>query len=310
MKGEKWTFLVLTGDDAPVRQYSVSARALRGAVWAAGFVMMAILAFGFGIGLDGTGRVRAALLEIRNQHLEAELGEFQERIASLEGTLDRIATNDARFRSIAGLEQIAPEVLQAGVGGPGLGSPESSALWPTDPGMAQSLFAVSYDLDALERRARLLSESLETATDSVLAHRDLLESTPSILPTSGWLSSSYSRARVHPIHNRPLAHEGVDIAAPSGTPIYAAAKGRVTKAAWVAGYGLTIEIDHGYGYTTLYGHASKLIAQVGQEVRRGEMVAQVGSTGIATAPHLHYEVRVNGRPEDPARYILPATLSY
>ena len=169
---------------------------------------------------------------------------------------------------------------------------------------------MSYDLNALERRARLLSESLETATDSVVAHRDLLESTPSILPTSGWLSSSYSRARMHPIHNRPIPHAGVDISAPSGTPIFAAAKGRVTRASWVAGYGLTIEIDHGYGYATLYGHASKLIATVGQEVKRGDLIAQVGSTGIATASHLHYEVRVHGEAEDPARYILPATLRY
>jgi murein DD-endopeptidase MepM/ murein hydrolase activator NlpD len=310
MKRDRWTFLVLKGEDGPVRQYSVSERALRAGAWVGGFFLLAILAFTFGIGLDGTGRIQAAVLDARNRALETELAEFQERIAEIETQLDKVAASDAHFRSVAGLELISPEVLQAGVGGPGLGSPESSPLWPTDPSLAQSLFAVSYDLDALERRTRLLSESLETATDSVVAHRDLLESTPSILPTSGWLSSSYSRSRLHPIHNRPMPHPGVDIAAPTGTPIYAAAKGRVTRASWVAGYGLTVEIDHGYGYTTLYGHASKLIAQVGQEVMRGDLIAQVGSTGIATASHLHYEVRVNGTAEDPARYILPATLRY
>ncbi len=310
MKRDRWTFLVLKGEDGPVRQYSVSERGLRAGAWVGGFFLLAILAFTFGIGLDGTGRIQAAVLDARNRALETELAQFQERIVEIESQLDRVAASDAHFRSVAGLELISPEVLQAGVGGPGLGSPESSSLWPTDPALAQSLFAVSYDLDALERRTRLLSESLETATDSVVAHRDLLESTPSILPTSGWLSSSYSRSRLHPIHNRPMPHPGVDISAPSGTPIYAAAKGRVTRAGWVSGYGLTVEIDHGYGYTTLYGHASKLIAQVGQEVMRGDLIAQVGSTGIATASHLHYEVRVNGVAEDPARYILPATLRY
>jgi murein DD-endopeptidase MepM/ murein hydrolase activator NlpD len=310
MKRDKWTFLVLRGEDGPVRQYSVSSRGLRVGAWVGGFFFLAILAFTFGIGLDGTGRIRAAVLEARNRALETELAAFQERVAGIESALDQVAANDARFRSIAGLETIAPEVLQAGVGGPGLGTPESSALYETDANLAQALFAVSYDLNALERRARLLSESLETATDSVVAHRDLLESTPSILPTSGWLSSSYSRARMHPIHNRPIPHAGVDISAPTGTPIFAAAKGRVTRASWVVGYGLTVEIDHGYGYATLYGHASKLIAQVGQEVKRGDLIAQVGSTGIATASHLHYEVRVNGTAEDPARYILPATLRH
>lgn len=310
MKGEKWTFVVLRGEDGPVRQYSVPARALRLGSWVGGFFLLAVLAFTFGIGIDGTGRMKAALLEARNRALETELAEYQERIGEIEDQLDEVAESDAQFRSIAGLEFIEPEVLQAGVGGPGLGTPESSPLWATDSTLAQSLFAVSYDLSALERRARLLSESLDAATDSAMAHEDLLESTPSILPTSGWLSSNYSRSRVHPIHNRPIPHQGVDIAAPAGTPIYAAAKGRVIEAGWVAGYGLTVEIDHGYGYTTLYGHSSELIAQRGQEVTRGEMIAQVGSTGIATASHLHYEVRVDGEAEDPARYILPATLRY
>ena len=139
----------------------------------------------------------------------------------------------------------------------------------------------------------------------VLAHRELLESTPSILPTEGWLSSSFSRSRMHPIHHRPLPHEGIDIAAREGTSIFAAANGRVVRASWAVGYGLTIEIDHGFGYSTLYGHASKLIAERGQEVKRGDVVAQVGSTGIATSDHLHYEVRVNGVAQDPSTFILP-----
>jgi len=149
-------------------------------------------------------------------------------------------------------------------------------------------------LSALERRARLLSESLEEATDSVLAHRSLLEATPSILPTEGWLSSRFSQARMHPVHNRPLPHEGVDIAATRGTPILAAAKGKVVYAANMSGYGMMVEIDHGYGYTTRYGHASRLLVRVGQSVQRGERIALVGKTGIATSSHLHYEVRVAG----------------
>ena len=152
--------------------------------------------------------------------------------------------------------------MQAGVGGPGLGSLESYPLWSVDSAAAKNAFALSYDLNALERRARLLATSLDEATDSLQAHQDLLESTPSILPTSGLLSSRFSKSRMHPIHNRPLPHEGIDIAAPKGTPIFAAAKGRVVRAGWVSGYGLTVEIDHGYGYTTLYGHASKLLVRL------------------------------------------------
>jgi murein DD-endopeptidase MepM/ murein hydrolase activator NlpD len=115
---------------------------------------------------------------------------------------------------------------------------------------------------------------------------------------------------MHPIHNRPLPHEGLDISAPEGTPIYAAAKGRVKRAGWIAGYGQAVEIDHGFGFSTLYGHASKLIAQPGQEVLRGELIAQVGSTGLSTSSHLHYEVRVNGVARDPKTYILPDAVTF
>lgn len=309
MAGDRWTFLVVRGEDSPVKQYSISTRRLRAGLIAASVVTVAVLGVVLSSSLEGFARIEAQQLRAQNRALEAELARFDGRMQELEGTLDQVAANDANFRSIAGLEVIDPEVLQAGVGGPGLGAPEASPLWMVDSATAKSTFAAAYDLSALERRARLLSESLEEATDSVLAHRSLLESTPSILPTAGWLSSRFSQARMHPIHNRLLPHEGVDISAPTNTPIFAAAKGRVLRAGWIVGYGNAVEIDHGYGFSTLYGHASSLIVQVGQEVLRGELIARVGSTGISTSSHLHYEVRVNGIPEDPYTYILPETIT-
>ena len=102
-----------------------------------------------------------------------------------------------------------------------------------------------------------------------------------------------------------MPHLGIDISAPAGTPIVAAAKGRVTRSRWVVGYGLTVEIDHGFGFTTLYSHASELVVQAGENVTRGQVIAKVGSTGTATAPNLHYEVKVDGIAQDPYRFILP-----
>jgi murein DD-endopeptidase MepM/ murein hydrolase activator NlpD len=305
MTGDRWTFLVVRGEGSPVRQYTFATRTLRLLGSGAALGVLTVLVTGLILGSDSMARLKAANLEARNEVLEQELIDFQNRISSLESSLDVVAANDAHFRSLAGLETIDPEVLEAGVGGPGLGIPESSPLWTTDSVMTKSIFATSYDLSALERRAVLLSESLDEATDSVMAHRNLLESTPSIFPTRGWLSSSFSQSRMHPVHNRPLPHEGIDISAPAGTPILAAAKGRVVRSGWVVGYGLTVEVDHGFGFKTLYGHASKLIAQVGDEVVRGDVIAQVGSTGVTTASNLHYEVKVNGAAQDPSRFILP-----
>ena len=310
MIGDRWTFLLVRDGLSTVKQYSLSSRLLR--ILVGGGLVAALILIGYAvtIGVDGYARLQSAQLDTRNTVLQDELRQFQTRVDHLESTLNRIAQNDARFRSIAGLESIDSEVLQAGVGGPGLVGPEAHSLWTIDPSISENLFEVSYDLSQLERRARLLSSSLAEATDSVLAHRDLLESTPSNLPTPGWLSSSYSESRMHPIHNRPLPHPGVDISAPRGTSIYAAAKGRVIRAGWVVGYGLTIEIDHGFGYVTLYGHASELVASQDEEVQRGDVIARVGSTGIATSPHLHYEVRVQGIAQNPANFILPEYIRY
>lgn len=99
----------------------------------------------------------------------------------------------------------------------------------------------------------------------------------------------------------PRMHDGLDIAAPTGTPIQAAAGGKVVHAGWIKGYGQSVILDHGNGTTTLYGHASELLVEVGDVVTRGGHIARVGSTGHSTGPHLHFEVRENGKTLDPRR---------
>ena len=270
-------------------------------VTSAAVVVLSATVIGFGL----LNQSQLADTEARNSTLEAGLAQLQAQIANLEATLDRVAEDDAHFRSLAGLETISPEVMAVGVGGPGLGTPESLPFSETDSETAMRIYSAVQGLSELERRAKLLSESLAEATDSVRNHRELLESTPSILPTEGWISSGFSESRVHPLHHLSMPHLGIDISAPAGTPIVAAAKGRVTRSSWVVGYGLTIEIDHGFGFTTLYSHASELVVQAGENVTRGQVIAKVGSTGTATAPNLHYEVKVDGIAQDPYRFILP-----
>jgi len=304
MTGDRWTLLLLKGEESPVRQYSIPRRAVHFAIGGVTALFFGVGGLSMAVGLDGTSRLKARQLEDKNEALSGELGRLQERVEGLEGTLGELSERGAELRAMAGLDVIEEEVLQVGVGGPGLSTPETNPLYRVDEALGKTAFAVTYDLNALERRARLLSESLTEATDSLEAHHDLLESTPSILPTAGLLSSAFSQRRYHPIHHRPLPHEGVDVSAPKGTAIMAAAKGVVTRAGWYAGYGQMVEIDHGYGFTTRYGHASRILVRVGQRVERADVVAQVGSTGIATSSHLHYEVRVNGRPQNPLNYIL------
>lgn len=304
MSREPWTVLLVRDGDESVRQFGVRPSWIRAGAVVVGLGVAGILAALVFLGMQGNAQLRAEKLAEENRILTAELERMRDNVAELESRVASLTEKSSRFRSLAGLDAIPPEVLEVGVGGPGTPTPETHPLQGYDSAVSESAFAVEYDLNALERRADLLSTSLREATDSLLAHRDLLESTPSILPTAGLLSSRFSEARYHPIHHRPLPHEGVDIAADRGTPILAAAKGTVTRARWLPGYGEMVEIDHGYGIHTRYGHASKVLVREGQEVERGDMIAQVGRTGIATAPNLHYEVRVDGEPTDPMDYVI------
>ena len=256
------------------------------------------------LGFQGGETVRTVQLELENGALTEQLLSIEGQVTDLEADLRFLSDRDAELRVLAGLDEIDEEVLQVGVGGPGSQALHENPLYPLDEAIAKQAFAVTYDLNALERRSELLRASMLEASDSLAAHRDLLESTPSILPTNGRLTSGFSRTRSHPIHNRDLPHEGVDLSAPRGTPVLAAANGRVTVAGRRAGYGLIVELDHGYGYSTLYGHVSQILVRPGQRVERGDVIAQVGSTGIATSPHLHYEVRVGDRPVNPMNYVI------
>jgi murein DD-endopeptidase MepM/ murein hydrolase activator NlpD len=245
---------------------------------------------------------RTAHLQDENSRLAQEIGALHGRLSSLSDTLTRISQRDARIRVLANLEPIDPQVQAAGIGGPTLAS--RPGLLNAGPAVRRSE-EIRVDLNALIRRANLLASSFEEAKDSLASHSQRLAATPSIMPTQGWLTSAFSSMREHPILHIARPHEGIDVTAPMGSPIEAPAAGVVTDAGWESGYGNTVTIDHGYGITTKFAHASKLLVKTGQRVQRGQRIALVGNTGLATGPHLHYEVHVNGRPVDPLKYVRP-----
>jgi murein DD-endopeptidase MepM/ murein hydrolase activator NlpD len=304
MTRTKWTLLLLADDQEGIRQFSVSKRALQWGVTALGaFSVLLIVLLGVLL-YHGSASFRAHRLARENSALTKELEAFRTRVDGLEESFALLTEEDRRVRRLAGLESMDEEILEVGIGGPGLSTPRTRSLWPVDSTLSKAAFAVEYDLSALERRAELLTRSLTEARDSLAAHRDLLLATPSILPVAGVLSSRFAASRFHPIHHRALPHEGVDISAAKGTPILAAAAGTVVFAGWRSGWGNTVEIDHGYGYLTRYAHASKLLVRRGQRVTRGDVIANVGSTGISTSPHLHYEVRIGGVAVNPMNYVI------
>lgn len=290
-----------------IRQLKVTRRIVGFAATAG--VLAAVFVVGLAVtaGSDLVRQAELARLRIENRTLTGNLAQMETQVATLDRFIDDLSERDQRIRLIAGLPHIDPDVQAVGVGGPRVLDPNRTAFLKTSPELAERTLAVGYDVDKLVRRVELLSASMDEAMDSVSVHEAVFRSRPSIRPVQSqdsWISSSFSRSRFHPVLlvNRP--HPGIDISAPEGTPILATAAGRVTFAGTQPGYGKTVEIDHGYGYVTRYAHAATLSVKRGQRVQRGEMLGEIGRSGLATAPHLHYEVLIDDKAANPRDYIL------
>ena len=302
MAKRRWTLVLVPHGSEPSRIVEVSYNVLRLAAAAAGVTVVLALLAGYATISHTTDLSHAARLQQENASLARQIGELHGRLVSLTDTITSISQRDARIRVLANLEPIDPQVQAAGIGGPA-GSSDLNLSGLT--GIARRSAEVRVDLGALIRRANLLASSFKEAADSLALHTARLAATPSIMPTQGWLSSAFSAMRTHPILHMARPHEGIDVSAPMGSPIEAPAAGVVTDAGWENGYGNTITINHGFGIVTKFAHASKLLVKTGQRVSRGQRIALVGNSGLATGPHLHYEVHVNGRPVNPLKYVLP-----
>ncbi|HEU4762186.1 MAG TPA: M23 family metallopeptidase [Gemmatimonadales bacterium] len=302
----RWTLVLVPHDSEPSRIIEVSYSLLKLGAATVVIVVAASLLFGYANLSHSIDLSRADRLERENRALAAELGDLHGRLHHLSDTVTALSQRDEQIRLLANLDPIAPEVREAGIGGPvepKRGAPEPSGV------LIRRADEIKVDLSGMIRRANLLATSFNEAADSLASHKERIEAMPSILPTQGWLTSNFSLSRMHPVLGFARPHEGIDVAAPTGTPIEAPAAGRVVEVGWESGYGNVVVLDHGYGIETKFAHTSKVLVRTGQRVKRGDRIALVGSTGLATGPHLHYEVHVNGRPVNPLRYVLPEVVA-
>ena len=172
-----------------------------------------------------------------------------------------------------------------------------------DKGRSPSLVAVGEAADVAASAGR---SSIGGARIAALPGRPGAVSIPSRMPVEGVRLTSDYGMRVHPVLGSRRAHKGIDLAGPVGTPVLATADGVVSKAEWFSSYGLYISLEHGGDIQTRYGHMSRLNVAAGQQVRKGDVIGFVGSTGRSTGPHLHYEVRVAGEAVNPLPYMQEA----
>lgn len=175
----------------------------------------------------------------------------------------------------------------------------------TDMANAELVVNTTQKMDLLARQIYVQSKSFDEVVDLCKQHDEMLTCIPAIQPVANknlkQTASGYGM-RIDPIYKTLKFHSGMDFSANVGTPVYVTGNGKVVQAGWDGLYGKCIVIDHGFGYTTRYAHLNKISVKVGQQMKRGETIGEVGSTGKSTGPHLHYEVHVKGQVVNPVNY--------
>jgi murein DD-endopeptidase MepM/ murein hydrolase activator NlpD len=220
--------------------------------------------------------------------------------------LDRLGDveqrDDGIYRAVLGAEPIDKSIRNAGVGG----SDRYADIREKDILDKENVINLYEKVDRLRRKIYIESKSQDELVKLADNKEKLFAAIPAIQPISNKqlmaLASGFGM-RTHPIYKVRKMHSGIDFAASIGTPIYATADGKVvTVDVKFSGYGKLVEVDHGFGYRTRYAHMHEFAVRPGQNVKRGDLIGYVGNTGLSTAPHLHYEVLINGSQVDPVHY--------
>lgn len=240
---------------------------------------------------------RAQQRELENLKFHFEL--INKRLEESSSVLSQLQERDNNiYRSYFEANPIPEEQRKAGFGGVNrykdLEGFENSTL----------IKSITKEVDILSKQVVVQSKSLDEIVALAKEKEDMLASIPAILPIKKgdfYVASGY-KMRMHPILKINKFHKGMDFTAPKGTPVYASGDGKIHRAQRSSTFGKVVYIDHGYGYTTIYAHLSKMVVRRGKAIKRGDLIGYVGSTGLSVAPHLHYEVHKNGIAVNPINF--------
>jgi murein DD-endopeptidase MepM/ murein hydrolase activator NlpD len=301
MASRRVTLVIIPENTSRVKQLRFSRSFL---AVAASFIVLSVATISF-IVYDycrlrkGLPSIRALEGEVTGQR--AQIQAFAKKINTLKSDIVALRGFQKKIEVIANIERPADQDAVFGIGG---SMPEdlddSLPLTEKHSGLLRQMHA---KVDHLHVASVVQKEALEELHKYLQSQKSLLASTPAIRPTTGWLSSGFGY-RTSPFTGLKEFHQGIDIATRTGTTIIAPADGTVAFIGNKGGLGKCMVIDHGYGMVTRYGHLKEYLVKRGAYVKRGDKVALVGNTGRSTAPHLHYEVHMNGIPVNPVRYIL------
>ena len=237
-------------------------------------------------------------LRSENSMLKKRLISVSDQYDLLNKQIDRLSKDNKELRLAADLEPISDEEKKLGIGG---GSFDNSLDFLNDESSFKIKKALSF-VDEVTRKIDFEKAQYDEIGEKLNENKKLYACIPAIKPCTGEVGMHGFGMRLHPILGIKRMHEGIDIITNRGTPVHATGDGKIEFVGYRGGYGLCVEIDHGFGYQSVYAHLSKTMVKRGQTVKRGELIALTGSTGLSTGPHLHYEVHHNGVFENPTGF--------
>jgi murein DD-endopeptidase MepM/ murein hydrolase activator NlpD len=304
MRKRTFTFVFVPHRGGDVRELQLSLPVLVTAVTLVALFVVSSIILVSGIFSSTYDSNQIDVLRRENQDLVGRLTVMNDALSGVRTDMRALVEREREIRILADLPDLDPAERAVGVGG------RSQVAVPTGASnTVRDALVLQADLERLVREAEFERMAFEGVYEAILARRDVLDHTPSILPCYGSFTRGFGLKR-DPFTGFFHLHAGMDIAAPHGTPVYATADGYCIESKWSqSGYGNVIRIGHGYGFETRYAHLTNMYVSEGDRVHRGEVIGTVGSTGKSTGPHLHYEVRVQGDPVNPKTYILSDVIS-
>lgn len=238
-------------------------------------------------------------LQQKNRNLRNQVSELINKYESFENNLDKLTAQSNDLRLQVNLEPLTNEDRDIGVGG----SVFENYIPNNSIEFDNLLQRLNTYVDEINTKLELEKSNYTEVEKTMELNEKLYSAIPAIVPIDGRITDSFGM-RMHPILKIRRMHTGTDFVANVGTSVYAPGGGIVSFAGRRGGYGITLEIDHGFGYKTVYAHLSKILVKKGQKITRGDLIAESGNTGkLSTGPHLHYEVRHNGIALNPRNFI-------
>jgi len=304
MRARRYTVILADRSNGLVRRFTISLRPVLSVC-----LSLAVLPILMGLGAKWKAewdieqlRTANAALEIENASYRTATGELTSQIQSLEGVVDDLGARATLDPAAArAMQKLPAAVRQRASGGPVAATSMLSSVLSTSFTSPEDTFGVLRDLlQGLESRLNFVRHDVERRAE-------LANATPSIWPTHGGLTGFFG-GRSDPFTGEPAYHQGIDISTEKGQPIFATADAVVESASYTGDYGNLVVLKHDFGLATRYGHLSKFNVTPGQDVKRGDIIGYVGSTGRSTGSHLHYEILVNNRLINPLQLLTQPAL--